>query len=57
MGSNPADIKVVCRLSNHNSEQDGLDEAAFERLLKEIEKIADKPEYADIVLWVEGNGR
>jgi diadenosine tetraphosphate (Ap4A) HIT family hydrolase len=53
MGTRPAHVKVFCNLSDHNSEQDDLDEAALARLVAEITRIADKPEYADIVLWVE----
>lgn len=53
MGSRRGVIRVFTRLTEHNSEQDRLDELAHEALAAEIRELVEKPRYAEIVVFVD----
>ena len=55
MGYDTGKIEISYRTSNHNSDQDVLDEQAVDDLRMEIEAlIASTPEYQRVVSYVWG---
>jgi hypothetical protein len=56
MGRKTAEMHVYASISNHNDEQDDLDEAAWKKFAAEVRKLAQQPEYADINIDVNDHG-
>ena len=57
MGRTSAHWTVHASLSRHNSEQDVADNEAWIRLTDELRAICDKPEYADLISFHDGDQR
>jgi hypothetical protein len=51
MGRRTENITVTVQLSDHNSEQDEIDEALARDLAQRIKAIAEEPQYADILVF------
>lgn len=53
MGYRMAEARVYASLSNHNSDQDGLDRQAWREFIAEVQALMRKPEYDEIGLSLE----
>lgn len=54
MGREYRTISVTCSVSRHNSEQDDLDEAAYDHMREAIEQLVKHSHYQDISPMVDG---
>lgn len=52
MGRNQVTLTVTAALSSHNSEQDDIDQQRWERFVRQVRDIAERPEYDDINIMV-----
>ncbi len=47
-------VTVTARISNHNSEQDETDQAAWERFARQVREMAERPEFEHLEIDVTG---
>lgn len=53
MGRKTAEIRVTARLSNHNDDQDGLDQELWRKFIAAARALSRRPEYADLDITVD----
>jgi hypothetical protein len=56
MGRKTAEIRVSAQLSNHNSEADERDRAAWDRFVADVRALAQIPEYVGLEIDVSDQG-
>lgn len=56
MGRKHLDMQIDCSVSNHNSEQDQKDEAAWEEFVNRVKAISREHRYAEIDIEVTADG-
>lgn len=54
MGTKRATLTAHARLSDHNTEQDDQDRAAWADFTQAVRELSRRPQYADLDIRVEG---
>jgi hypothetical protein len=52
MGRKTVKLEAYASLSNHNSDQDDIDEHRWQEFCADVRELASRPEYADLNLMV-----
>jgi hypothetical protein len=56
MGRKAGRIEIATHLSDHNDEQDEIDERLHDEIVARVKLILEDPKYADISPWVIREG-
>lgn len=56
MGRKTAEIRVTFTVSNHNDEQDALDQDAWQRFIERVRLLAGEPSFEQLTIDIDDLG-